>query len=245
MASEEGAVLDAGDTGRNIDGPQICALRKGSGTDFPDALRDGDHAKTGAAREGIRPDPEEVPRTGELEVPECKATIEGPVLNVANRVRNRDTRQRLTPLESRPTYGLHCIGDDRCLAPEHQRLPVIRETAVPLRAENGVSLCHLNNLQGAASAESCLFNLQNACRQVNLSEIPATLERLAPDAGKGLWENYFTKVVAAVELIIFNVVSPLWDDAFAVDYFKSFHNLLILPTINTGLHGYRYPHFWK
>ena len=224
LASEEGAVLDAGDTGRNIDGPQICALRKGSGTDFPDALRDGDHAKTGAAREGIRPDPEEVPRTGELEVPECKATIEGPVLNVANRVRNRDTRQRLTPLESRPADGLHRVGDDGCLAPKYQRLPVIREAAVSLRAEDGVSLCYLDDLQGAASAESCIFNLYKACRKVNLFEVPAALERLAPYAGKRLWENDFTKVVAAVELIILYVVNPLGDDAFAVDDFKSFHN---------------------
>jgi hypothetical protein len=59
---------------------------------------------------------------------------------------------------------------------------------------------------------------------VNLPEVPAALERLAPDAGKGLRENDFTKVVAAVELIIFNIVNPLGDDAFAVDDFESFHN---------------------
>ena len=59
---------------------------------------------------------------------------------------------------------------------------------------------------------------------MNLFEVPAALERLAPYAGKGLRKNDFTKVVAAVELIILYVVNTLGDDAFAVDDFKSFHN---------------------
>ena len=80
---------------------------------------------------------------------------------------------------------------------------------------------------------------------MNLFEVPAALERLAPYAGKGLRKNDFTKVVAAVELIILYVVNPLGDDAFAVDDFKSFNNPFILPAIHTGIHGYRYPHYLK
>ena len=110
------------------------------------------------------------------------------------------------------------------LQPKTRRLPVLRQAAVALGAENGVAFHNHDGFKAAASGECFVFNLDNALGNADFFQIPAALKSLPAYASESLRKNNLTELIQTVELAFVDVRNPVRDYAPAISDFKSsFH----------------------